>query len=449
MKIFIFSLVVVTASLNASASPWSQQIKAKLEQAVQKNFANKTQVGIVVGVVNGDETYVWGFGEKAFAGGQKPDGDTLFEMGSITKTYTATLLALEVQRGRVRLGDKLKMYWQELAGTDAGEITLEQLATHSSGLPRMPGNIDSADPMDPYKDYDEAKLFEYLRYFMQAAPGPYPYSYSNLGMGLLGYVLASKLNGQTYEQYLQKNLLQPLGLQDTRVRLYTSDAARVAQGYGDFFELFPFWDLNVLSPAGVLKSTVNDLIKYMRFNMGNWNSDLGRAAALAQTPRATTESEGVAIGLAWEVMPFGNYQITTHSGATGGFRAQLAFDREKRVGVTVLSNTSMTPDCLVSVVFGVDCQVPQWADVSTAAQKQVVGTFYSEALKMTAVVSSENTLLAIELSGQSKVRLFAKSDVEFWIPDYDARFVFQDASAGHYNHLTISQNGHDYEFVRQ
>jgi CubicO group peptidase (beta-lactamase class C family) len=449
MPLLTFLLIILTSTSFAQASPWSDALKARLDSVVQRNFENKSQVGLVVGVVSGNETHIWGYGERKLGERETPDGNTYFEMGSITKTYTATLLAEEVLLGRVRLESPVKSLWPELKGTDAGEITLEQLATHSSGLPRMPDNFAPVDPLNPYKDYDEGKLLDFLQRFRQTKKPPYEYSYSNVGMGLLGFLLAKKLHRQSFADYLAENLLQPLGLNDTKTALTESDLARAAQGYGNFFQLFPFWELNVLSPAGVLKTTASDLLKYVQFNMGEGDGLLNRAASLAHQARAPTDQEGFRIGLAWESGKLGDHQILTHSGATGGYRANLAFDEKEKLGVVVLSNTDMNPHCVVSVAFGAACEVERWVSVSPRWQQKLVGTYHSKAMGIDADVFQQSGFLGLRVSGEPLMRLWAKSDLAYEIPDAAAKLTFQFDKAGRVDRFTLKQGGDEVEFLRR
>lgn len=448
----IFSMFFATLlfATSAFASPWADELKAKIDAKVQQHFKNNTQVGIVVGVVKGGETHFWSYGERIQGKSELPTSDTFFEMGSISKTYTATLLAHEVVKGKVKLSDPIKLFWPELKGTDAGEITLEQLATHHSGLPRMPNNIIVTDPKNPCKDYEVSRLLTYLKNFKQTAKAPFSYEYSNVGIGLLGYVLAQKLNGKTYAAYAQDRLLGPLKLKDTKTTLKKIDRARAAQGHNSFFSLMPHWDLNVLEGAGVLKTTASDLLSFLKFNMTPDSSDLGRAAVLAHQPRADTDNSDTKIGLAWETLPYGKHTVIAHSGATGGFIANLIFDPQEKIGAIALSNTDMSPRCILAPVFGKECEVSTWThEISPEQMKLLSGTYHCEPLKMSATVQIENGFLAIQAEGQSKLRLFAKSDHLFEIPEVAATVAFPPSSDGGLNVFSLTQSGRTFEFKRK
>lgn len=445
----LVAVLVCASASSLSASQWADELKAHIDEKVQEHFINRSQVGIVVGVIKNGETHVWSYGERVLGSNEGPTGDTFFEMGSITKTYTATLLALEVVKGRIRLTDQVKAFWRELDGTDAGEITLEQLATHRSGLPRLPDNFAPADPLNPYQDYDEAKLSDFLKTFKRQGKDPFPYAYSNVGFGLLGYLLAVKHGGESFGPYLQKNLLVPLGLSDTKPVLEADDLRRAAQGYGNFFQPLPFWDLNIVDGGGVLKTTVNDLLKYMKFNLDANTSELGNAVDLAHQPRALAENADVKIGLAWHMMKMGAYSVATHSGGTGGYRAHLILDRTKRVGAVVLSNTDMAPTCVLAPVFDVKCKDPGWVVVDPMSQNKFVGAYHCEATKLSIDVFLDNGLLGIHPKGQDRARLWAKSELEYRIPDVGATIVFKDAGHGQSDAFVLTQHGQRFDFLRK
>lgn len=437
--LFIFSFAFCQTAL---AGEWSEKIKAEIDQIMAQQFTDQSQVGVVIGLRRGDETYVWSYGERVLGSKELPTGDTFFEMGSITKTFTATLLAKEVIEGNVTLSTKVQDLWPDLNGLDAGVITLGELATHVSGLPRMPQNFKPADWQNPYADYTATLLLEELKAFKQETRGAY--AYSNLGIGLLGYLLAEKLHRQSYAIYLQ-TLLDAQDLRDTKLSLQPTDLDRSAQGYNTLFETIPYWGFGVLAPAGALKTTVKDLLKYARFQGTRDESVWSKAAALAQTPRATTDDPNFRVGLVWELGRLGNHSVITHGGATGGFRANLIFDQENGISAVILSNTDHAPKCALAAVFGVKCELPRWVNVRPEQVQTMAGAFYSEELKMKAAVLAERGLPAIQLEGQPKLRLWLNTEGEFKIPAAEATLVFgPDAQA-----FTLTQAGASYLFTRR
>jgi len=448
MCFFLLIVEVIAIPSYAIASSWSDSLKIQIDEKVRQNFFNKSQIGLIIGIINGNDTYIWSYGEKILGSQQSPTLDTFFEIGSITKTYTATLLAAEVLKGNIQLTSQVKSLWPELENTDAGEITLEELATHRSGLPRMPINFNPVDPLNPYKNYTEENLYSFLKKF-KLTNKTQSYEYSNVGVGLLGYLLSTKLNKENFNRYIEKNLLMPLGLKDTKTELNHFDLLRTAQGYGNFFQLMPLWDLNVLNPAGVLKSTINDMLKYVHFHMESSANLLNQAANLTHQDRAATDQELRRIGLVWELLKIGKHSVMAHSGGTGGYRANLMFDKTKHIGAVMLSNTDMMPNCILTPIFEGECEVKKWATVDQKQQENFIGTFFSKELEMRADVFFNNNQLGLQLEGQPLLRLWPNSIFEYEIPDAEASIIFMEENNSKSKSFVISQNGRSYTFLRK
>lgn len=427
----------------AFASDWSDRVKEKLDQNMAKNFQNQSQVGVVVGVKKGAEIYFWSYGKRVRGGGELPTPDTFFEMGSITKTYTATLLAREVVAGTLALPDSVEKLWPELSGTDAGKITLEQLATHHSGLPRMPENFSASDDLDPYRDFDDQKLFNYLKSFRQETPGPYPYVYSNLAVGLLGYLLSQKLHGLPYSAYLDQTLLQPLRLTDTKTSITPADQNRAAQGYDSFFSEIPFWNLNVLEGAGVLKTTARDLLAYANAQMHPGQDLLGQAISLTQQKRADSDQPGVGVGLIWGLTEISGHKIINHNGATGGYRANFIAAPGEDLAAIVLSDTDSSPRCALAPIFDLPCEVPQWQNIDPHDQEKFLGQFYNADLKWTISALNHRGFFALQLEGQTPTRLWARSVNRYEIPEQGITVDFSPES------FNLRMDNADYLFLRK
>src|SRR4051812_1189631 len=189
-------------------------------------------VGCVVGVFDQDSTQIRGYGEVHRGAADKPTGGTIYEIGSMTKAFTGTLLGDMVKRDLVKLDDPVQKYLPanvKLHVAENKQIKLVDLASQSSGLPRMPDNVRPKDPKNPYADYTSQRLFEFLKKYEISQP-PGKYEYSNLGMGLLGNLLARKA-GKTYEQLVVKRICDPLEMSDTRIKLSADQKKRLAPPY--------------------------------------------------------------------------------------------------------------------------------------------------------------------------------------------------------------------------
>lgn len=437
--------LAITLLSRVASADWAADIKVQVDKEVAQNFKNQSQVGLVLGILRGNESQVWAYGELAHNTAARVRGDSFFEIGSITKTFVGTLLALEANRGRVKLNDTVASLWPELAGTDAGRITLEQLATHTSGLMRDPSNVTVVDPNNPMAGYDEAKLLENLKAHKGSAPQYF--SYSNLGLGLLGHLLATKLNGLAFDVYLTKNLTVPLGLGDVRLQVAGADKKRQASAHDEFLRALPPINLGVLDPAGTLKATANAMLAYAKFNLRDTNDELGRAAALAREPRAQVNNDA-RIGLTWFNYDVGGRKLVGHDGATFGHRAILLLEPATKSAVVMLVNTANSPSCVWTAVVGLPCQLKQWAKANTSVQKSLTGEYYSQILKLGASVKLINGFLSGELQGQRPFRLWPVSDYEYALQVVEAKVVFERAVTDLGDRFVLHQNGAKYEFVR-
>jgi CubicO group peptidase (beta-lactamase class C family) len=324
-------------------------------------------------VVDGDKTEVVAFGK--LDDGKAPDGDTVYEIGSITKTFTATLLAQAVLSGRVTLGAPVAQLLPDFKIPSRGgmEITLEELGTQHSALPRMPSNFAPKDAANPFADYDAVKLKAFLSgYQLPRDPGA-AYEYSNLGFGLLGYALAQS-EATTYDALADEKILKPLGM--TMSGTAFSDAMRthLAAGHDISGIAAKNWDIDALAGAGAIRSTANDMLRYLKANMGLDPSQLTAAMKLAQQPRSDM-TKTMRIGLAWMTTRKG---IVWHNGETGGYRSFLGFTADGRRGVVILTNTAMEADDLGFAALDAGAQLaPAYKAIvlPSASLDDYVGTY--------------------------------------------------------------------------
>lgn len=269
------------------------------------------------------------------------DGDTLFEIGSITKTLTASLLAEMVRRGEVKLDDPVSMHLP--AGVRVPErggrqITLVDLVTHTSGLPGLPSNIQPGDMANPYSDYSMEMLDAFLADHELTRDIASRYEYSAVGMGLLGRALGHRL-GMTWEEALEQRILRPLGMHSTHATLAPELRGRLAQGHDQAGKPAPPWDIPALPAMGALKSSANDLVKFLAANMETRSKPFGAIFAQMHEPRAVMDEE-TRVGLAWQIGHATNRTMIWHGGGTGGSRALIAFEPEKQMGIVVLCNSA-------------------------------------------------------------------------------------------------------------
>lgn len=282
---------------------------------------------------------VWKAGERRVFtyGAAKPD--SLYEIGSISKTFTGLMLARMVAAGQVRFDEPVReLLPRGTVAKPAGEeVTLLDLVTHRSGLPQMPRNFRPADKTNPYADYGPRELYAYLARQGVAKPLEAGYRYSNLGLGLLGQALAER-SGKSYPDLLRELVTGPLGLRDTVVQLSAEQEGRFLQGYDDRHRPVRAWDLDALAGAGAIRSTAGDMLTYLEANLHPERSGAMAAAVAASHRLRAYARGGAAIALAWSYNDeSGSY---SHGGSTAGFNTFALFNPRADTAVVVLMNNS-------------------------------------------------------------------------------------------------------------
>ena len=270
------------------------------------------------------------------------NSDRIFEIGSITKTFTSVCLSHLIASGEATLEETLQSQF-DFPFLEGSTINLRHLANHTSGLPDLPDNSDEIvnyDENDPFATYSVQNLESYLKsHVMLDAPTGSTFSYSNLGAGILGYILSSK-RGSTYEEMIQQLILQPLRMNNTTSLLSEVDDSKLVDALDGNGNPGYNWNFSeVAAGTGSIKSSVADLEKYARKNMED--------DVIYNLPQASTYEvqEGFTMGLGWQIIQAGELELLTHSGATGGYTSMLVIDKENQRAAIVLSNVSaFNPD---------------------------------------------------------------------------------------------------------
>jgi serine-type D-Ala-D-Ala carboxypeptidase/endopeptidase len=250
--IILLTQVTVAQSAMNSPIPSDSEIRNILVDRIDKDHQS---VGIVVGIIEPTGRRVVSYGKLAKDDKRSLDGDTVFEIGSVTKVFTSLLLADMVQRGEVALTDPVAKYLPpEVKVPQRGgrQITLQDLATHTSGLPRMPSNFTPKDPANPYADYTVEQMYQFLSGYQLTRDIGSQYEYSNLGGGLLGHALARRA-GMDYEKLVQSRICEPLGMKSTAITLSPEMKTRMAAGYNQGLEPAP---IGICPPLPELEACV-------------------------------------------------------------------------------------------------------------------------------------------------------------------------------------------------
>ena len=297
-----------------------------------KDFSNHTQLSIAV--IQNNRTNYYGIVKENDSVKPADNQGKVFEAGSITKVFTSTVLASLVQEGTIGLNDSINPYYP-FPFKEHRNITFLTLANHTSGLPRLPGNLDLSEASNPYQHYTEKELEAYLKTIMTFENEPSEtYSYSDLGAGLLGYTLGLT-EGTSFEELLQKRVFDRYGMTASFTR--SADAGeRLVKGLNAHGDTTSNWDFDVLAGGGCVLSTTADLA---RFAMAQFNPE-NRELALTRVPTFAVH-ETMKIGLGWHILQSETGQeLFWHNGGTGGYSSSIAINVPDKVAVVILSNVS-------------------------------------------------------------------------------------------------------------
>ena len=410
-------------------------------------------VGIVVGVIEPQGRRVVAYGSLNQGDPRPLNGDTIFEIGSVTKVFTSLLLSDMVQRDEVALSDPVAKYLPaEVKVPERGGrvITLVDLSTHTSGLPRLPTNLHPKDPGNPYADYTTAQLYEFLSSYQLPRDIGTKFEYSNLGGGLLGHVLA-RLARMDYESLVRSRITVPLGMSSTGITLTPEMKARLATGHNAQLEAVPNWDLPTLAGAGALRSSANDMLTFLAANLGDVKSPLASAmTAMLSVRRPLGDAKGGEIALGWLVTKPANDEIVWHNGGTGGYRSFIGYNPKTRVGVVVLSNTSTATGGDDIGMHLLDAQSallppPREHKEITVDPKIFDGYVgqYQLAPNFILTITREGDQLFAQATGQPKFQIFPESQRDFFLKVVDAQITFETDASGRATSLTLHQNGRD------
>jgi CubicO group peptidase (beta-lactamase class C family) len=356
--------------------------------------------------------------------------------------FTALVLSDLVQRGEVSLDDPAAKYLPaqavRLPKRNGRQITLADLATHTSGMPLRPNNLISKDPDNKYAGYSVDLLYQFLSSFALTRDIGSEYEYSNVGYALLGQVL-SRRAGQSYDELVRTHVTQLLNMHDTRIDLTARMKRRLAAGYSSELVPVPHWDLGALESAGALRSTANELLKLLEAFLGYRKSALSPAmAAMLETRRPGGMQPSTQIALAWNVYADGAREIAWKNGSVGGYRAFIGYDPKARVGVVALANaqTAIGADDIGLHILDprmpVDLHVPsvhREVAVGPAILDRYIGRYRYSPTDIL-IVTREGAHLFGQQPGQDKFEMFPEGEHDFFLKVLDAQVTFESSGDG-------------------
>lgn len=345
-----------------------------------------------------------------------PDSTTSYQIGSVTKVFTNLLLAELVADGAVDydttvaelIGEKV-----DFANPAVGEITLLQLATHTSGLPRLPPNLAIDDPEDPYADYGEKALLAALASAREGQPLGNRYAYSNFGAGLLGYLLGH-VHGEGYRAAMKSRVLGPLGLSDSGFGPRTEAAAAY-----DGEKVVSAWHFDVMAGAGALWSTAADMVRLARMQLGYEPRMLDHAAN--ESRRILTAADGGhSVSPVWHVAETPDGSVYWHNGSTVGFRSFFGFRPATDEAVVLLAAGELDPAGLALKWFGSNSKPGDPLEIDP----QLAGQYQLTPEVGIGVYQSDSGPVA-QMTGQSAFDLMSIGDDWYALHLVDASLKFQ------------------------
>ncbi|ERJ59797.1 serine hydrolase domain-containing protein [Sphingobacterium paucimobilis] len=339
----------------------STEKKENIKSVVQKNNAldeyidsvartyiqQKNAQALAVGVIHNGKTNTFYYGETVKGDSLSlPKENTLFELGSITKIFTATLLADLVDKNIITLEDTISKYLPDSVAQNQylQQITFKQLANHTSGLPRLPDNLEKSTKFsasDPYAQYSRKELFSYLKNIHLDVISGDRFEYSNTGFALLGELI-SIISKKSYTQCVADIITTPLSLSNTleKVNPKTQQITKVYSATGTEV---PVWQWQAFVGAGGLKSTIADMLRFIQIQFKMPEAPLEQALALTRQftyylPPSTD------IGLAWHMNMVNDVVQYWHNGGTGGSSTFIAIVPDTKSAIIVLANSALSVD---------------------------------------------------------------------------------------------------------
>ncbi len=438
-------LLSITVALLLSSTLFGQDINIILQERLK---AEPLGSGYSVAVVNENGTKFYNVGKTSkHADAKAVSETTVYEIGSITKLFVGILLAEAVKRGEVKLDDPISKHLPENVATpklDGKEITLLDLTTHHSSLPRLPGNFSPKTMENPYSDYTVKQMYEFLGQVKLTKEIGSQYAYSNFGVGLLGHILSLKAK-MPFEDLVKARILKPLEMNDTAIVLNQAMKANLALGHNLEGRQTLNWDLDALAGAGALRSTASDMAKFISANLGLTKTPLAISLAEAQVMRKSRERPAAKIGFGWHGDPLSNRMLLFHGGGTGGYVTFVALDWEKKAGVFVATNSTAKSDDIGVHILENNFplrSIKQSIALNETVLEKYVGE-YELAPTFTIVITRDGKQLFGQATGQPKFELFGEKEDVFFLKAVEAQVTFSKDASGKIISITLKQGGAD------
>lgn len=349
MKRLSFFLVLIALFLNLSS--YGQSNKAYIDSMAKVFLDHSASSCIVIGVIDHGKENIYCYGNISKADNIPSNDKTLFEIGSITKLFTATATAEAMHLGKLKYNDYISTYMPGVWAPNyhGKEIRIIDLLHHTSGLPAIPDDLFTAgknrDSMNPYALYNRSMLDSFISgHRLDVEPGT-KYSYSNLGFGLMGDIL-SRIETKPFEDILRAEIWAALAMDQTTITLSTEQKKIMAAPYSAKGNPDHIWDFKALAGCGAIRSDVTDMLKFLKASMDpeELKDTLLEASIKDAETMTFNANKNLKVGLAWNISNVNGMPIEWHNGGTGGYRSFLGFNKENETGVVVLTNSATSVD---------------------------------------------------------------------------------------------------------
>jgi serine-type D-Ala-D-Ala carboxypeptidase/endopeptidase len=445
-------VLFVAVATGVAAKPVDEQALRSL--LVERVDVRRWGTAIVVGISSPQGRQVVSYGTLSVQDRRKVDGTTVFEIASLTKVFTALLLADMAARKQVTLDAPVSTCLPASVTVPKHgdrQITFLDLATHTSGLPLRPNNLASQTALNKYAGYTVEQLYQGLATFQLPRDPGAEFEYSNWGFGLLGNALAH-CAGKSYAALLAERVTGPLGMHDTMFVPSGALRARLAAPYDGKLQPVPSETTGALDAAGGLLSTVDDLLKFVELFLGRGPQSLVAAGATMLEPRRPGDDPDTRMGLGWRVTTDRGVQTLWSSGRADGYRAFMAFDPRARLAVVALTNgaTNVGVDDIgrhvLDPTVALIRQHPKIAVPAEVLERYVGRYKFDDGVVMTVVKEEDH--LVVQMTGQGPLPIFASAPREFFPEDIEAQFIFAESGTTPTQSLVLNQDGHSYQAQR-
>ncbi|WP_425636522.1 serine hydrolase [Algoriphagus yeomjeoni] len=384
-------LVIITIVFT-NCSTQTDPLPDDVTQNIQKRIEYGLNGAIAIGIIDQDGIRYYNFGSRDSFGAEVNE-HSIFEIGSISKTFTATLLADQALNGDLKLDDPINELLPDrikIPVLGKQKITLGHLSDHTSGLPNMPGNFKPANPKNPFADYTPPQMYEFISNYTPTREVGTNFEYSNLAFGLLGHALSLHV-GKTYEDLVSEVITGPLGMNETKTTFDEQMIKNLAVGKNEFGQSTENWNFSTLAGAGGIRSSTADMIKYLSAQLGFTQTPLMQAFELTHHKRhekylVRRGDNPLGMGLGWIIATNSDGNNYWHGGSTGGYTSYIGFNKTMQKGVVVLA-TGYDPSDIGAYLM------------------------YSDSLKEIKRSLSTELALKIDLVGPEKAKAFFEDSV--------------------------------------